>query len=70
LSDAIWNAITQLGKPMEKYGLPTLEPFLIKSLDAKSVSQAASFQLRVKNLKLHPHQKIILINFHLQQHEF
>jgi hypothetical protein len=38
---------------MEKYGLPTLEPFLIKSLDAKSVSQAASFQLHVKNLKLH-----------------
>ncbi|CAH1383467.1 unnamed protein product [Tenebrio molitor] len=36
LSDAIWNAITQLEKPMEKYGLPTLEPFLIKSLDAKS----------------------------------
>lgn len=35
LSTAIHNAITRLDKPLGQYGLPSLEPFVVKSVTAK-----------------------------------
>ncbi|KAJ3617211.1 hypothetical protein MTP99_007455 [Tenebrio molitor] len=60
LSEAVRNAIGQLVKPMEKYHLPSFEPFQFASLSPKSGVQGGSSSTVVKfrNYRIYGRTKI------------
>ncbi|CAH1379861.1 hypothetical protein MTP99_003687 [Tenebrio molitor] len=57
LSVAIQSAISQLDKPLEEYGLPSFEPFLIPNLPPK-IGRKIDFYHRYKNFKIYGRTKI------------
>jgi hypothetical protein len=57
LSRAIQNAIVHLDKPLEEYGLPSFEPFLLSSISPR-LGRKIDFEHTFKNYKIFGRTKI------------
>ncbi|XP_068901954.1 circadian clock-controlled protein daywake-like [Tenebrio molitor] len=57
LSDAIQDAISQLDRPMEEYGLPSLEPLQLSNVSPR-LGRKVDFQHSYKNFKIYGRTKI------------
>jgi hypothetical protein len=57
LSQAIQNAIVHLDKPLEEYGLPSFEPFMLSSVSPR-LGRKIDFEHTFKNYKIFGRTKI------------
>ncbi|KAJ3621585.1 hypothetical protein MTP99_003701 [Tenebrio molitor] len=68
LSMAIQSAIIQLDKPLEEYGLPSFEPFLMPNIPPK-VGRKIDFNHRYKNFKIYGRTKISKTRANMDFHD-